>query len=997
MGRRTKRQAFANRHLNHSEPDSETDDENITPGDSEVPKLIPDNKPKTLRVQLIEKDAQITELERSMSVLREDLRHQRGSVKSLDTDNKNLRHRNDVLFLTNKSLQTLKRKAESNLMDELTKKHKRVKRLERDRDTKNSKNINALSSLNDDLIQKTNEIHQLRQDLESAMSCLRSRDITITSLETALQQKQSTLKETRSKLYAALKRADRTKQSLEKIQKAYKELKTWDPMKHGIYSDASRELARKLTFSGCSADKVAFVVESCASTFGVYIRRPFMSRRTVGRAIDEGGKFGEIQLAREIIESPGFVESSDGTTDRGITVESRHITLLAPSYEPGVDDSDKSTWKHQTRFLEVAPALDHTGQRQFEGTMEAANRIADIYTRSPLAVREKRAMDKNTYWRKKLGESKDHAADGKKEFKLSAAHKKNIILQDMGRATMDEADVATSYILLAVSKITDDELQAAGKLSATELAALPTEQRSKLVEEVLEQKIGAERFDSLTAAEQKNACTHVFGGCCCHKDLNLLLANKANSAIIDVSKDPDDTALQKAMEASARGGVKLLELIGALLRHKDGERGYQDKCSLFMRERKLEVFDLEAPGKFPDVSNTRYGCHSYAAAEVICFPGLIQELITEIIDGKTKSGQPNHVEKNILKGLNCTATITELAALALYGMSVSWPYMAMVRGTKENPINLLSLTDLHRRLPAFCSHVAANPHMLLDPKTPPEQLTIDGRPFQDEILLHSILQMRGELPNLLLITSNLFAGCAEGWIQFTPEFHVGGTFDQLTPEQRAILFIPSTNDCNEGMLGSYRVHMRYHPNSTAHSFSNQTRAERNNTEAFIKKFCDDAVQRFVMREVRRDGANGARAKFRKAFLTLQREKAEKALKRRKKTETRKKLAETRLKETTLELDTSKIKALSSPQLKDQLRVYRDVLKDEILMKKLWKEMDKVGERRTLVLAARDRELARRCSRDAESPGITNENTELTVIVEYGYSPDEDAEWEDIIE
>jgi hypothetical protein len=45
--------------------------------------------------------------------------------------------------------------------------------------------------------------------------------------------------------------------------------------------------------------------------------------------------------------------------------------------------------------------------------------------------------------------------------------------------------------------------------------------------------------------------------------------------------------------------------------------------------------------------------------------------------------------------------MTAMVALALYGVSVSWPYMAQVRGTKEKIVNLLSLTDLHRKLPVF--------------------------------------------------------------------------------------------------------------------------------------------------------------------------------------------------------------------------------------------------------------------------------------------------------
>ncbi|KAJ7673696.1 hypothetical protein DFH06DRAFT_978939 [Mycena polygramma] len=387
----------------------------------------------------------------------------------------------------------------------------------------------------------------------------------------------------------------RAQEALKRSQKEYKILRTWNPRKNGEYHAASRELARNLTFAGCSAGKVEFAVRSCATAFGIKIRQRFMSRRTVARAIDEGGKYGEIQLGKEIMDAPGFVESSDGTTHRGITVESRHITLLVPSYDPDVDTANQAMWKTRTRFIEVAPALDHTGQRQFEGTMEAASRIADTYTRSPLAAQEKRTMETDDYTRKKMGECKDHAADGKKEFEISAANKKQVVIRDLGRTAMDEEDLDTSRILTTMLSITDDDLQAAGNISAEELKALPLGDRVKLTTRVLEQKLGQVKFDSLSPEEQENACTHIFGGCCCHKDLNVvriayaavlrlyqtghelaltlpvLLANKANSATINLgADDPTNAAVQHAVESSSFGAVKLLQLLGALLRHKDG-------------------------------------------------------------------------------------------------------------------------------------------------------------------------------------------------------------------------------------------------------------------------------------------------------------------------------------------------------------------------------------------------------------------------------------------
>jgi hypothetical protein len=63
---------------------------------------------------------------------------------------------------------------------------------------------------------------------------------------------------------------------------------------------------------------------------------------------------------------------------------------------------------------------------------------------------------------------------------------------------------------------------------------------------------------------------------------------------------------------------------------------------------------------------------------------LIYQLVRDIVDRKT-TDQLNHIEQNILKGLDCDVTMTDLVALARYGASVSRPYMATVHGTKDKP------------------------------------------------------------------------------------------------------------------------------------------------------------------------------------------------------------------------------------------------------------------------------------------------------------------------
>jgi hypothetical protein len=93
-------------------------------------------------------------------------------------------------------------------------------------------------------------------------------------------------------------------------------------------------------------------------------------------------------------------------------------------------------------------------------------------------------------------------------------------------------------------------------------------------------------------------------------------------------------------------------------------------------------------------------------------------------------------------------------------------------------------------------------------------------------------------------------------------------------------------------------------------------------------------------------------------LALRREKAESGRARRENAAAKKRTKAARLAVTELELDIGKIQAMSSRCLKDQLAVYRDVLKDSILSKILWKNMATVAVRRGLVLDARDREIAR---------------------------------------
>ncbi|KAF8160043.1 hypothetical protein B0H34DRAFT_629894, partial [Crassisporium funariophilum] len=638
----------------------------------------------------------------------------------------------------------------------------------------------------------------------------------------------------------------------------------------------------------------------------------------------------------------GFGESSDGTAHRKVTYEAHHVTLAVPSYQPGVDNSDTSTWTNSIRFVQVEPALDHTAKTQFEGSKDLTSKIATAYSNSPLSEQDGAKMEMNDWIRKEEFMGMDHAADGKKKFKLTAEWKEEVACEDLGEKAMDLMDA--DEIMQAMLSIPEEDVDA---LHAKKpVLTLPSSEHMSAVTTLLERKLGNALLDSLEEDERKSLVALLFAGCCGHKDLNVfkygvlkmnrtwesagqpppvLLANKANDAVIRLGEETDSAAVQRAVDSSSRGGVKLVSLAGALFNHKSEEQGYQDIHRMFMAKHKKEIHGITTDKKYPDSSNTRYQSHSYGSAELITFLDLYNELLEVSWDSKKQAGF-NHLEQNVAKGLEDASTLTEMAAMSLYGVAVSWPYLNIVRGAGGKVVNLLDpdIIDLHRRLPGFCDCIAENPRMLLDAVANGNfsKTTLDGEPWRNEMLIMSIQILASELPDLELMISAMFSGCADGWRQFTQEFVPGGPIDQLTPEQRSQMFIPATNNSNKGALGSWRVNARFHPNGAAAGFSNKARVERNNTEMFIEKLCTDRDQLYVMRQVRTQGSDGENARFREHLLKGQQARASATRKKMQDAENKKQAEIARLTTVGLIVDRGKISKMTISELNDQLSIHR---------------------------------------------------------------------------
>jgi hypothetical protein len=81
-----------------------------------------------------------------------------------------------------------------------------------------------------------------------------------------------------------------------------KKKSNWSLIEKGRYTPAARAIARVLDKAGCAQGKVASVISYIAGQAGLKVKG-CMSRRTVQRALIEGGVAARIQLAHETADA----------------------------------------------------------------------------------------------------------------------------------------------------------------------------------------------------------------------------------------------------------------------------------------------------------------------------------------------------------------------------------------------------------------------------------------------------------------------------------------------------------------------------------------------------------------------------------------------------------------------------------------------------------------------------------------------------------------------
>ena len=182
------------------------------------------------------------------------------------------------------------------------------------------------------------------------------------------------------------------------------------------------------------------------------------------------------------------------------------------------------------------------------------------------------------------------------------------------------------------------------------------------------------------------------------------------------------------------------------------------------------------------------------------------------------------MEANIARALHDPLTLSELAVLTLYAQAVTKPYTHIICAPGTEDLNILDMGPLHESLIRHIAFLINKPSTIFssDP-TAYMVATFDNHPWDDPNAVLSILFLYQE-KKLLHIESLLVAflkGAHNTWKHFMEEFAPSGLIATSTAEEHDFASMPTSNDVNEGMLGSWHQFFRAKPSLTASHFTDQ--------------------------------------------------------------------------------------------------------------------------------------------------------------------------------
>ncbi|THU79225.1 hypothetical protein K435DRAFT_698291 [Dendrothele bispora CBS 962.96] len=621
--------------------------------------------------------------------------------------------------------------------------------------------------------------------------------------------------------------------------------------RYGVITDETRDVIMDLVaLDEVPANRVTRVFKRIAGLFG-YTVDDEVSRRSVARVLKEGGNASKLHFIDTVKTAKGITLSGDGTSHKDETYETKNATVIQEGN------------RRLQFFLGIKQAVNHTSETQLEGWIELVQDMYHLAYESGLCSEE----DARVFWNLVTGFHSDHAEDQKKLFRLMTEWKRVCERDVRGEKAMTQmTDLEYGVLIL---KCAEQVVREVGGPAVWD-TLLPKERETRLesARRQLVRDIGESEFEKLSEEKKADADFFLWAGCCMHKEMNSFkggcvgmeqfwaannlegpkkMYNRDNAAAVQLA--PSTDASRRANEITKGGAVKVASLCGAVFRHKDRKRGAQDTLRFF--------FDsvLGFVISFPDTNNTRFQSHAEACAVLITYLELFIQFLIYVKENKV-SRKLNHMEQNVLDGLQCIPTRHEICVITLYWLSISVPYMREVRGPYREKDNVLELGKLHRHVVAFIDVLINDPNLLIGSDASYEKGSLDGQLWERPEAFYAVHRHIPHLPHLQGVLIAFLKGARETWLRFSSEYADGGAISKATSEQIERAWMESTNDLCEGDFATFRQASRRNPTMSLVQYNSRKMFKKNGTSDYIRTLSPE-MRQFLRKITREQDASGA--------------------------------------------------------------------------------------------------------------------------------------------
>ena len=468
--------------------------------------------------------------------------------------------------------------------------------------------------------------------------------------------------------------------------------------------------------------------------------------------------------ANSLVYSPfiAMTFSGDGTSHKNIQYSSRYAIAIPTNGGPPKDC-----------FLGITPEVNHTTATQFEGWKETLGHLYDNYNKSPLG--NEAPTDPARMWEKLTGYLSDHASDQKKLSATLERYRRECDRELRGQAAMvsDEHVEERNQVMLEKGKELMEEIG-----GPDHYLELPTDEQMQFAKRLVREAqicLGERAYQQLSPEEKEVVDWWVWSRCTMHKDLNAMkggadamsswwvefgdgmapiaLMNKFKMVAAKSGSVPEETIV----EPGDRGGVKLTDLLGSLVKHRETKKGHQERFRAFS----IEFLGIPRPVQFPDTSNNRYQTHGFAATEILHHRDLYIMFLRSIADSKALGNELNHLEHNVQTGLDDPPTLTELSVLSLYSQAISIPFSQCVRKPRKTSLNGLDLGPVYDRIKQHMEAIINNPDLLLGQGASHKVGTLYGKKWDNIDAIEIIRASTDSLPHLRKVLIVFFQGASK--------------------------------------------------------------------------------------------------------------------------------------------------------------------------------------------------------------------------------------------